>query len=127
MSGYIKIVMNYLQEYMHCSFCWYWWNFSPLDQLFMNNKSLNTRMDYNCYFYSYLILLWLVLWHLEDGRYVYRTRELFNTTLIDPVVFGGRDICVLVLHSAGPDSYLTLLSYITFIVSKKLSVILLPF
>jgi hypothetical protein len=26
MSGYIKIVMYYLQDYMHCSFCWYSWN-----------------------------------------------------------------------------------------------------
>ena len=37
------------------------------------------------------------------------TRQLSNTTLIGPVVFGGRELCVLVLHSAGPDSYLALL------------------
>jgi hypothetical protein len=36
-------------------------------------------------------------------------RQLFNTTLTSPVTFGGRVLCVLVLHSAGPDSYLTLL------------------
>ena len=29
--------------------------------------------------------------------------------LIDPVAFGERELCVFVLHSAGPDSYLTLL------------------
>jgi hypothetical protein len=32
------------------------------------------------------------------------SRQLFNTALIGPVAFGGRDICVLVLHFAGPDS-----------------------
>jgi hypothetical protein len=32
------------------------------------------------------------------------TRELFNTTLIVPVGFGGREFCVPVLHSAVPDS-----------------------
>ena len=37
------------------------------------------------------------------------TRQLFNTTLIGPVTFEGRELCVLVLHSAVPDSYLTLL------------------
>jgi hypothetical protein len=37
------------------------------------------------------------------------TRQLFNTTLIGPVAFGGRELCVLVLHSVGPDSYATLL------------------
>jgi hypothetical protein len=35
------------------------------------------------------------------------TRQLFNTTLIGPVTFQGRELCVLVLHSAGLDSYLT--------------------
>ena len=40
------------------------------------------------------------------------TRELSNTTLIDPVAFGERQLCVLVLHSAGPDSYLTLLGLV---------------
>ena len=39
-------------------------------------------------------------------------RLLFNTTLIGPVTFGERDLCVLVLHSAGPHSYLTLLSLV---------------
>jgi hypothetical protein len=38
-----------------------------------------------------------------------RTRQLFNTTLTDPVVFGGRELYVLVLHSAGSDSYLALI------------------
>ena len=37
------------------------------------------------------------------------TRELSNTTLIGPVAFGDRELCGLVLHSAGPDSDLTLL------------------
>jgi hypothetical protein len=37
------------------------------------------------------------------------TRQIFNTALIGPVVFGERELCVLVLHSAGPVSYLTLL------------------
>jgi hypothetical protein len=37
------------------------------------------------------------------------TRHLFNTTLIDPVAFGGLELCVLVLHSAAPDTYLILL------------------
>jgi hypothetical protein len=37
------------------------------------------------------------------------TRELSNTTLIGPVAFGERELCGLVLHSAGPDSYLALL------------------
>jgi hypothetical protein len=36
------------------------------------------------------------------------TRQLFNTTLIGPMAFGGGELCVIVLHSAGPDSYLTL-------------------
>jgi hypothetical protein len=35
--------------------------------------------------------------------------ELYNTTLIGPEAFGGRELCVLVLHSAGSDSYLGLL------------------
>jgi hypothetical protein len=39
-------------------------------------------------------------------------RQLFNTTLIGAVVFGGPELCVLVLHSAGSDSYLTLLSLV---------------
>ena len=34
------------------------------------------------------------------------TRHLSNTTLIGPVACGGRELCVLVLHSAGPDTYL---------------------
>jgi hypothetical protein len=37
------------------------------------------------------------------------TRQLFSTTLIGPVEFGGRELCVLELHSAGLDSYLILL------------------
>jgi hypothetical protein len=36
-------------------------------------------------------------------------RQLVNATLIGPVAFGGRELCVPILHSAGPDSYLTLL------------------
>jgi hypothetical protein len=87
---------------------------------------------------SYLTLLSLVPWHLEDESYVYlyyilldqtviyhyfewsrgiwRTgamctditfcwiRQLSNTTLTDPVKFGVQELCILVLHSAGPDS-----------------------
>jgi hypothetical protein len=37
------------------------------------------------------------------------TRQLFNSVLIGSVAFGERELCVLVLHSAEPDSYLTLL------------------
>jgi hypothetical protein len=37
------------------------------------------------------------------------TKQLFNSVLIGPVAFGGRDVCVLVLHSGGPDRYLALL------------------
>jgi hypothetical protein len=36
-------------------------------------------------------------------------KNLFYTTLIGAVVFGGRELFVLVLHFAGSDSYLTLL------------------
>jgi hypothetical protein len=36
-------------------------------------------------------------------------RQLFNTTLTGSVAFGGWELCVLVLHSAGSDSYLALL------------------
>jgi hypothetical protein len=36
-------------------------------------------------------------------------RQLSNTTFTGPVTFGGRELCALVLHSAGPESYLTLL------------------
>jgi hypothetical protein len=32
------------------------------------------------------------------------TRQLFNNTLIGPVTFGGRELCICILHSAGPDS-----------------------
>ena len=39
------------------------------------------------------------------------TRQLSNTTLIGPVAFRGRELCVLVLHSAGPDSYTYLLIF----------------
>ena len=37
------------------------------------------------------------------------TRQLFDITLTGPVAFGGRELYVLVLHSAGSDSYLALL------------------
>jgi hypothetical protein len=37
----------------------------------------------------------------------YLTRHLCITTLIGPLAFEGRELCVLVLHFAGPDSYLT--------------------
>jgi hypothetical protein len=39
----------------------------------------------------------------------YWTRQLFSTNCICPVAFGGRELCVPVLHSTGPDSYSTLL------------------
>ena len=67
---------------------------------------------------SYLTLLWLVSWYLEDESYVCLYyilldqpvfRELFSTTVIGPIAVGGRELYVLVLHSVGPDSYLTLL------------------
>ena len=92
---------------------------------------------------SYLTLLGLVPWHLEDKSYVYlyyilldntvilhylywsraiwcrrgmctcitfcSIRELINTTMIGRVAFGGRELCVLVLYSSGPDSYFALL------------------
>jgi len=57
----------------------------------------------------------LVQYHLKDGSYGYLycillvTRQLFNTTLNGPVSFELRELCVLVLHSAWPDSYLKLL------------------
>jgi hypothetical protein len=37
------------------------------------------------------------------------TRQLNNSILIGPVAFGEWELCVLLLHSAGPDSYLALL------------------
>jgi hypothetical protein len=37
------------------------------------------------------------------------TRHLFKTTLTGPVAFGEREVCVLILDSAEPDSSLTLL------------------
>jgi hypothetical protein len=37
------------------------------------------------------------------------TRQLFDITLTGPVAFGGRELYVLVLHSAGSDSYLALI------------------
>ena len=40
------------------------------------------------------------------------TRQLSSTTLIGLLAFGELDLCVLVLHSAGPHSYLTLLSLV---------------
>jgi hypothetical protein len=36
----------------------------------------------------------------------YWIRQLSSTTLTDPVTFGGRQLFVPVLHSAGTDSYL---------------------
>jgi hypothetical protein len=36
-------------------------------------------------------------------------RQLLNTNLTGPVAFGGRELCVLVLYSAGSNIYLTLL------------------
>jgi hypothetical protein len=36
-------------------------------------------------------------------------RDLFTTTMIGSVAFGGRELYVLALHSAGPHKYLTLL------------------
>jgi hypothetical protein len=59
--------------------------------------------------------------HFGWSRSIWRTRvvctcitfcwakQLSNTTLIGPVAFGGQELCVLVLHYAGPDSYLALL------------------
>jgi len=38
------------------------------------------------------------------------TRQLANATLIGPVAFRERELCVLVLHSVGADIYLTILS-----------------
>ena len=38
-----------------------------------------------------------------------QTRQLLNIILIGPMAFRERVLCVFVLHSAGPDSYLTLL------------------
>jgi hypothetical protein len=38
------------------------------------------------------------------------TRQLCNTTLIGPVAFGGRELCILVLYYAGTESYLALLT-----------------
>ena len=35
------------------------------------------------------------------------TTQLFNITFIGPMAFGGRNLFVRVLHSAGPDNYLT--------------------
>jgi hypothetical protein len=32
------------------------------------------------------------------------TRELSDTALIGPMALRGRELCVFVLHSAGPDS-----------------------
>jgi len=61
---------------------------------------------------SYLTLLLLVPWSLKDGSYVQLyyilldQTVIYNTTLIGPVTVTGRKLYVLVLHSAGPDSYL---------------------
>jgi hypothetical protein len=35
------------------------------------------------------------------------TRELLNSILIGPMAYRERELRVLVLHSTGPDSYLT--------------------
>jgi hypothetical protein len=62
---------------------------------------------------SYLTLLWLVPWHLEGRSYVYLYYILLDQTVIyhyfiGPVTFGRRELCVLVLHSAGQDGCLAL-------------------
>ena len=51
---------------------------------------------------------------LEDGNYVYLFYILPDQTvikriLIGPMAFRERELCVVILHSAGPDSYLALL------------------
>jgi hypothetical protein len=43
----------------------------------------------------------------QNVMQVHITRHLFNTTLIGPVACGGLELCVLILHSAGPDIDLT--------------------
>ena len=40
------------------------------------------------------------------------TRQLLNSILIGPMAFRERELCVVVLYSAGPHSYLTLLSLV---------------
>ena len=35
------------------------------------------------------------------------TKQLFNITFIGPKAFGGRHLFVRVLHSVGPENYLT--------------------
>ena len=37
------------------------------------------------------------------------TKQLLNSILIDPMAFRERELCVVVLHSAGPDISLALL------------------
>ena len=37
------------------------------------------------------------------------TRQLLNSILIGPMAFRERELCVVVLHLGGPDSYLALL------------------
>jgi len=127
------------------TFCWtrHLFNTTLIDPVAFGERELCVLVLHSSGPDSYLTLLSLVPWHLEDGRYVYLyynlvdqtvdlhyfdwscgiwrtgvmctcitfcwTRQLFNTTLIGPVVFGERELCVLVLHCAGPDSYLTLL------------------
>jgi hypothetical protein len=66
---------------------------------------------------SYLTLIWLVRWNLENELFCTCiifcwTRQLFNTTFIGAMTFWGRQLCVLVLHSAEPDIYLALLSLV---------------
>ena len=63
---------------------------------------------------SYSTLLSLVPWHLVDESYVYLYYILLDKIVayhyfIGLVTLGGRELCVLVLYSAGSDSYLTLL------------------
>jgi hypothetical protein len=63
---------------------------------------------------NYLTLLILVPWHMEDESYMYLyyivlDQRVINTTRVGSVAFGGRELYVLALHSAGPHLYLTLL------------------
>ena len=36
-------------------------------------------------------------------------RQLSSTTLAGHLTFGGRELCLCIFHSAGPDNYLELL------------------
>ena len=44
--------------------------------------------------------------------YILLDRTLLSTINIGPVAFGGRELCVLALHSGGQESYSTLLSLV---------------